>query len=136
MFCKSCGTKVWFKKVHFSTECEKCNSWLHSCIQCNLWNTDSESCKSMTTDSIRDREGKNFCERVFKILRLSYVNITTSSHHTATLKKGRAETLGEVWITNNSSVTLEEVVVTFSPSENLRIAFVDSHCNKCGDYSA
>lgn len=53
-------------------------------------------------------------------------DITTSSHHMVTLKKGRAETLGEIWITNNSSVTLEEVVVTFSPSENLRIAFVNA----------
>ncbi len=62
MICKHCGTKVSVEKVHFSTECEKCNCWLHSCLQCNLWNADSETCKSMTTDSIRDREGKNFCD--------------------------------------------------------------------------
>jgi len=62
MICKHCGTKVSVEKVHFSTECEKCNSWMHSCIQCSLWVADSETCKSMTTESLRDREGKNFCD--------------------------------------------------------------------------
>jgi hypothetical protein len=52
-------------------------------------------------------------------------HITVSSQHILTVKKGKAEPLGQIWIENNASVAVEDVVVTFSPNKNWRIAFVD-----------
>lgn len=62
MKCVSCSAEWPLPKVHFSSVCEGCGCWLHSCVQCGLWDASSETCRSTTTDPVADREGKNFCE--------------------------------------------------------------------------
>lgn len=62
MKCLLCSTEWPLEKVAFSSVCEHCHCWLHSCIQCSLWDTGAGMCRSMTTDPVPDREGKNFCE--------------------------------------------------------------------------
>jgi len=60
--CVFCGDEWPLEKVAFSSVCEGCGRWLHSCIQCAIWDDRARMCRSMTTESVPDREGKNFCE--------------------------------------------------------------------------
>jgi hypothetical protein len=62
MKCILCSTEWPLEKVAFSSVCEKCGCWLHSCVQCRLWDGRASMCRSMTTEPVPDREGKNFCE--------------------------------------------------------------------------
>ena len=62
MRCAKCSEEWPLKRVFFSSVCENCGCWLHSCVQCSLWEPGSETCRSFTTDTVPDREGKNFCE--------------------------------------------------------------------------
>jgi len=55
--------------------------------------------------------------------RVAPYHIGISKQYTAVVKKGKAQPLGQIWIKNNSSVTAEDVVVTFSQSQNGRITF-------------
>lgn len=62
MRCIRCGEEWPLQKVAFSSVCEGCGCWLHSCVQCRLWDERARMCRSMTTEPVPDREGKNFCE--------------------------------------------------------------------------
>ncbi len=53
-------------------------------------------------------------------------HIAVSGHDTVTIKKGKAQSLGQIWIKNNNPIAAEDVVVTFSRSENGRIVFESS----------
>jgi len=53
-------------------------------------------------------------------------HIAVSGHHTVTIKKGKAQSLGQIWIKNNSPIAAEDVVMRFSRSENGRIVFESS----------
>ncbi len=53
-------------------------------------------------------------------------HIAVSGHHTVTIKKGKAQSLGQIWIKNNSPIAAKDVVVRFSRSENGRIVFESS----------
>lgn len=62
MKCIHCSEEWPLAKIAFSSVCEKCGNWMHSCVQCALWDRGSERCRSMTTEPVADRSGKNFCE--------------------------------------------------------------------------
>lgn len=62
MKCIRCSEEWPLEKVAFSSVCENCGCWLHSCVQCALWDSRASMCRSMTTEPVPDREGKNFCE--------------------------------------------------------------------------
>ncbi len=53
-------------------------------------------------------------------------HIAVSGHDIVTIKKSKAQSLGQIWIKNNSPIAAEDVVVRFSHSENGRIVFESS----------
>jgi hypothetical protein len=61
MKCWKCGCEL-PGKPGFSSACEKCLTWLHTCLGCALYNPDSRRCRSLTTEYSGSPEERNFCE--------------------------------------------------------------------------
>ena len=62
MICFRCGLEYDSQAIGFKAVCSRCESWLHSCRQCSLFDSNASRCRSLTTESVKDREGLNYCE--------------------------------------------------------------------------